>query len=155
MRRASDAGTDQRSRRSYTWSAVTRAPTTSGTSPRRVVSTSGSSGMAAEATEFRRRAATLGRRAGLLGRRIYPKMIGLPRRLGAVRAARLRANLAGRTMAQIRIPRFPAAATFAAALAVAPSWVAGQSPSTTPDQNRRPPASTLPDDRSGGLTAEL
>jgi tetratricopeptide (TPR) repeat protein len=82
-------------------------------------------------------------------------MIGLPRRLGAVRAARLRANLAGRTMAQIRIPRFPAAAIFAAALAVAPSWVTGQSPSTTPDQNRRPPASTVPDDRSGGLTAEL
>ncbi len=41
----SDRGTGQRKRRSYTCTAATRCPTTCGATPRRVVSTSGSSGI--------------------------------------------------------------------------------------------------------------
>ena len=45
------AGTGQRNRESYTCSCATRRPTTCGAIPRRVVSTSGSSGMRGEAAD--------------------------------------------------------------------------------------------------------
>ena len=65
-------------RRSYTCMTATRRPTTSGAIPRRVVSTSGSSGMGPNAGL--RDVSTAGIRcAGLVDRRIYPKMTNDPR----------------------------------------------------------------------------